>query len=133
MSSRFASNVDMRPCQRGPCSPARFCKKSLLLLPASSAACCCCCRWCCCCTKVDTRAAEYPSVSPARGNDVCLKPPRSKVSGLRPSRRTLGQSKASGTFSDNRKRLSNLISTIVGSTITRFPDMTNIAIPNQIS
>ena len=71
MPSRFVSSVDMRPCQHGPCRPATFCKKSFLLLPASSAACCCCCRrWCCCCTTVHTRAAEYPSVSPPRGNVV---------------------------------------------------------------
>ena len=71
MTSRLASSVDMGPCQHGPCQPARFCKKSLLLLPASSAACCCCCcRWCCCCTRVHTRAAEYASVSPARGKVV---------------------------------------------------------------
>ena len=51
MPHRFASSVDMGPCQNGPCQPARFCKKSLLLLlHASSAACCCCC-----CTRVHTR------------------------------------------------------------------------------
>ena len=37
MPSRFASSVDMGPCQHGPCQPERFCKKSLLLLPVSSA------------------------------------------------------------------------------------------------
>ena len=54
----------------------------------------------------------------------CLKRARSKKSGLRPSRGKLGQSKAPGKFSANRKQLSNLISTIFGSTIICFPNIT---------
>ena len=62
----------------------------------------------------------------------CLKRERTKKSGLRSSRGKLGQSKASGKFSANRKQLSNLISTTFGSTVICFPNMTNLAISSQI-
>ena len=62
----------------------------------------------------------------------CLKRARSKKSGRRPSRGKLGQSKASGKFSANRKQLSNIISTIFVSTIICFPNITNLAISSQI-
>ena len=62
----------------------------------------------------------------------CLKRARSKKSGLRPSRGKLGQSKASGKVSANRNQLSKLISTIFGSTIICFPNITNLVISSQI-
>ena len=118
------ASVDMGPCQHGSRQPARFCKKSLLLLAASSAtACCCCCSRCCCCTRVHTRAAEYPSVSPARGITLSQMRKRSKASGLRHSRGKPGQSKASGESLANRMRQSNLLSPL--------PIMTNLPISSQ--
>ena len=62
----------------------------------------------------------------------CLKRARSKKSGLRHPRGKLGQSKAPRRFSASRKQPSNLISTIFGSTIICFPNMTNLAISSQI-
>ena len=79
-----------------------------------------------------TRCRAPASVSPASQRQLCLKRERSKRSGLRPSRGKLGQSKASGKFSANRKQLSNLISTTFGSTVICFPNMTNLAISSQI-
>ena len=67
----------------------------------------------------------------ASQRQCCLKRARRTKSGLRPSRGKLGQSKASGKFSANRKQLSNLISTVFSSTIICFPNMTNFARSNK--
>ena len=132
MPSRFASCVDIGPCQQGPCQPARFRKKSLLLLPASSAACCCCSMLQVLLLHEGTHTRCRVPERIASQRQRCIKRARSKKSGLRHSRGKLGQSKASGEFLANRMQRSNLISPIYGSTIICFPSMTNLPISSQI-
>ena len=122
MPSRFASSVDMGPCQHGPCQPGRVRQKSLMLLRLL--------------LQVlllhegtNTRCRVAEGV--ARQRQRCVKRARSKKAGVRHSRGKLGQSKASGDFLANRMQGSTLISPIYGSNIICCPNMTNLPIRIQ--
>ena len=134
MPSRFASSVDMGHASMGHVSRRGFARRAccccllLLLLVIAAAA------GGAAVARGYTHALQSTRERIASQRQRCLKRERTKKSGLRPSRENekLGQSKASGKFSANRKQLSNLISTIFGSTIICFPNMTNLAISSQI-
>ena len=98
-------------------------------------------RTCCCCLLlpllVAAAAAGGAAVAPrythalqstreriASQRQRCLKRERTKKYNLRPLRGKLGQIRSVREFSANRKQLSNLISTIFGSTLICFPNMT---------
>ena len=116
MPSRFASSVDMGPCQHGPCQPGRVRQKSLLLLLLLQVL--------LLHEGTKTRCRVPEPIAIARQRQRCLKRARSKKSGVRHSRGKLGQSKASGEILANRMQRSNLTSLMYGSTIICFPNIT---------